>query len=246
MSKMSKPNSLADLATQVQKNADSFERSWRGEQLAKQLRDRRDQLDKINERADNIVKQRGIMLSVDTKLRVPKRKLSPAIKKLEKLEAAVKIDINKIVESDSLDIPSLFEALGEVEQSFLEVWQKFTKPSKDVSGADALANVPELEQTVQKLRTTREQLEIQGRQLPAGTKEVTSVRNLQQQMLTLTDRLLTHGLDNDVLAFLAQTRIANKGVPIAELLNKPKILKWLEAGKNASPFVVLHKSALNS
>jgi hypothetical protein len=48
-----------------------------------------------------------------------------------------------------------------------------------------------------------------------------------------------------VLTFLAQTRVAHRGVPLADGLKNPKIREWLESGKNASPFVILHKSALS-
>lgn len=240
-----KPISLADLAAQVQRNADSFEKGWRSEELAKQLRNRRDQLTTLNERAHKVIEHRAIMLTVDPKLRIPKRKLSPAVKKLEKLEATLKIDITKIVETDALDAPALLDAFAEVEQSFLENWQKHSRPGKDLSGADALANVPELEEAVQKLRTTRDSLEVHSRTLPTDAASIASVRKLQEQIRKISEQLQTHGLDGEVLAFLTQTRTANKGVPVADLLSKPKVIKWLQSGKHSSQFLVIHKSTLS-
>lgn len=245
MSETPKPNSLAALAAQVQANADRYERGWRGEQFAKQLRDRRTQLDGLIERVMKLAQQRKTVVTADPKARVRKRRLNPAIEKIKRLEATVEIDIAKVVETDALDTANLTEALKEAEQALLEIWQKFAKAPKDITGADALADVPELEDTVRKLRATREQLEIQAKQLPVNSKEVATVRTLQQQLRMLSDTLQTHGYDDEVLTFLAQTRVAHRGVSLADCLKNPKLREWLESGKNASPFVILHKSALS-
>ena len=244
MSEPLQPNSLAALAARVQGNADRYERGWRGEQFAKQLRDRRNQLDGVIERVVKLVQHRKAVVTADPKARVSKRRLNPTIKKIEKLESTIKIDIAKIVETDALDVANLTEALKEAEQSLLETWQKFAKLPKDIIGADALVDVPELEDTVRLLRATRAQLEIESNQLPANAKGVVTVRTLKQQLRTLSDTLQTHGYDDEVLAFLAQARAANRGVPLGDSIKNPKIREWLESGKNASSFVILHRSAL--
>ena len=167
------------------------------------------------------------------------------IKNIEKLESTVAIDIAKIVETNSLDAANLTEALQEAKQALFESWQKFAKAPKDVTAVDALADDPELAETVSKLRTTREQLVTHGKQLPANLKEVATVRTLQEQLRTLSDTLQTHGYDDEVLSFLAQTRVIHRGVSLADSLKHPQIREWLESGKNASPYVILHKSAVN-
>ena len=246
MSKPAKSNSLATLASSVQTNADKLARSWRGEQLAGQLRNRRDQLDTLIGRVETLSGHRAVVVAADPKARVPKRRLTPAINKLEKLESAVAVDIAKVVEPGALDTDNLAEALEEVEQALLETWQKFSRPPKDIPAADALADVPELEETVEKLRATREQLKTQSDLLPFSTKDVATVRTLQKHLRTLNDKLQTHGYDEEVLAFLGQTRMPARGAPLAGSLSSPKIRKWLESGKNASAFVIIHKLALGA
>lgn len=206
MSETSKSHSLANLAAQVQANAERYERGWHGEQFAKQLRDRVTQLDGLIQRVAMLDEHRKAVAKADPKARVPKRRLNPAIKNIEKLESTVAIDIAKIVETNALDAVNLTEALQEAKQALFENWQKFAKAPKDVTAADALADVPELAETVRKLRTTREQLVVHGKQLPANLKEVATVRTLQEQLRTLSETLQTHGYDEEVLAFLAQTR----------------------------------------
>ena len=245
MSETTEPTSLAALAAQVQVNADRYERGWHGEQFAKQLRDRVTQLDGLIQSVVMLSEHRKAVVTADPKARVPKRRLNPAIKNIEKLESTAAIDINKIVETNALDAANLKEALQEAKQALFENWQKFAKAPKDITAADALADVPELTETVRKLRTIREQLEIQAKQLPANSKVVATVRTLQENLRTLNNTLQTHGYADEVLAFLAQTRVVNRGVPLADSLKSPKIREWLESGKNASQYVILHKSTLN-
>ena len=244
MSKPAKSDSLAALASSVQTNADKLASSWRGEQLAGQLRSRRDHLNTLIERVEKLAGHRAAVVAADPKARVGKRRLTPAINKLEKLESAVAVDIAKVVEPGALDYDNLAEALKEVEQALLETWQKFSKPPKDIPTADALADVPELKETVDKLRTTRGQLETHGEQLPVSIKDVATVRTLQKHLRTLSDKLQTHGYDEEVLAFLGRARVLPRGASLADSLADPKVRKWLESGKNASAFVILHKSAV--
>ena len=246
MSKPAKTNSLAALASSVQINADKLDRSWRGEQLAGQLRSRRDQLDALIGRVEKLARHRTAVIAADPKARVRKLRLTPAIKKLEKLESAVAVDIAKVVEPGALDTDSLAEALKEVEQALLETWQKFSKPPKDIPGAEALADVPELKETADKLGSIRGQLEARGVQLPDDPKDAAAVLALQKQLRALSEKLQTHGYDDEVLAFLGQARVLPRGAPLAGSLDNPKIRKWLESGKNASSFVILHKSALGA
>lgn len=244
MSRPDKSNSLAALAAHVQMNADKLERSWRGEQLAGQLRSRRDQLVTLIGRVERLARYRAAVIAADPKARVPKRRLSPAVKKIEKLESAAGVDIAKVVEPDALDAANLAEALKEVEQALLEVWQKFCKPPKDIPGAEALADVPELKESVDKLRSIRGQLEARGLQLPDDAKDAAAVIALQKQLRGLGDKLQAHGYDEEVLAFLGRARVLPRGASLADSLADPKVRKWLECGKNASAFIILHKSAV--
>lgn len=245
MSETSKLDSLASLAAQVQINADRYERGWNGAQFAEQLRVRVTQIDGLIQIVERLDEHRRAVATADPKARVPKRRLNPAIKNIEKLESTVAIDIAKIVETNSLDAANLTDALQEAKQALFESWQKFAKAPKDVTAVDALADDPGLAETVSKLRTTREKIIIHSKQLPATSEEVATVRTLQDQLRTLSDTLLTHGYDEEVLAFLARTRVTNRGAPLAVSLDSPKIREWLESGKNASSFVILHKSALS-
>ena len=245
MSETSKPNSLASLAEQVQVNSERYERSWHGEEFANQLRNRSNQLGGLIVRVAQLAEQRKAVIAADPKTRVPKRRLNPAIKKIEKLEATVGIDIAKIVESGALDVDNLTEALKEAEQALLAGWQKFAKAPKDTTAADSLTDVPELEDTVRKLRETRQQLEIHSSRLPDTPAAVATVRALQKELNTLSEKVQTHGYDAEVLAFLAQSRVIHRGVPLADCLKNPKLREWLESGKNGAPFIILHKSALS-
>jgi len=244
MSKPAKPNSLAALASSVQTNADKLATSWRGEQLAGQLRNRRDHLDSLIGQVEKLAGHRAVVVAADPKARVPKRRLTPAINKLEKLESAVAVDIAKVVEPGALDTENLAEALKEVEQALLETWQKFSKPPKDIPGAEALADVPELKETSDKLRSIRGQLTDHSAKLPGDPKDAAAVLALQKQLCALGEKLQTHGYDEEVLAFLGRTRVLPRGASLADSLADPKVRKWLESGKNASAFVILHKSAV--
>lgn len=236
-----KPTSLAALAEVMRANADKYERGWRGEQFARQLRDRRDQLDELINRAKNIGQQRKILLNADPKLRIPKRRLSPAVKKLEKLESTIKIDIAKIVEPEALDTTNLKEAFQEAEGVLLESWQKFAKVPKEIAGAEELADVPELQDNIRKLRVNRAEIEMLSSKIPTATGHISTVRRLIQELTKISDALKTHGYDEQVLEFLSQTR--TRGVSLSECLRNQKIRQWLESGKNAAGFVVFHRSA---
>ncbi len=245
MTEVLKSNSLADLATEVQLKADRYDRSWRSEQLATQLQERRRQLDILIGRVTAIAAQRSIAVEVDPKIRVPKRRLGPAIKKVEKLEASVQIDVSKIVEADALDVTNLEEVLKEIEQTFLDSWQKFVKPPKDLIGTDSLVDVPELTDAVRQLKAFRIQLDGRSKILPSNGDVVLEVRSLQEKIQEISDTLRTHGFDDEVIAFLTQARIAVRGVPLGDVFKKQKIREWIEKGSNASAFVVVHKSLLN-
>jgi hypothetical protein len=239
---MTKPTSLAALAAKVQANADQYERGWRNAQLSKQLIDRRNQFDGFIESVSALEKKQKLLAAAELKVRFPKRRIGPIIKRFEKLESTIKIDIAKVVEADAVDPANLKEALKECEQELLSNWQRFAKPTKEFSGADALADVPELESSVAKLRDVRVQLENHCLQLPPSAKEVAAVRKLKETIGELTVKLQTHGYDEDVLEFLTKTRSSVQGVSLAETLKNPKVRKWLETGKNAAKFIILHKS----
>lgn len=240
MSKPSKPTSLAALAEMMRANADKYERGWRGEQFARQLKERRDQLDGLIDRANNIEQQRKTLLHADPKTRIPKRRLSPAVKKLERLESTVKIDIAKILETDALDTANLKEAFQEAEDGLLETWQKFAKVPKEIAGAEDLADVPELRDNIRKLRTNRAEIEVLSSKLPTTASQIANVRKLIQELTKISDALKTHGYDEEVLEFLSSAR--TRGVALSECLKNQKIRQWLESGKNAASFLVFHRS----
>jgi len=244
MSESMKAASLAELATRVHEKADASMRSWYGEELAKLLRARRTQLETLAERTGRIATQRSIVIKADPKVRVPKKRFTLRIKNLVKLETVAALDIRRIVEADAIDVEGLGEALEEAEEALLDAWQKFARTPREASGADALADVPEMEQTARQLRATRQQLEAKSKQLPTTEKDVRDVRELQQQLTALGDQIRTKGYPDEVLAFLSQVR-AGRGVALAEVLNNPTLRAWLDTKRNASALRVLHDSALN-
>lgn len=241
MTKQGKTTSLAALAEAMRFNAEKYERSWRGEQFARQLRDRRNQLDELIERAKRIEQQRKVLFHADPKARIPKRRLSPAVKKLEKLESTVKIDVSKILEPEALDAANLKEAFQEAEETLLETWQKFAKVPKEIAGAEELAEVPELQDNIRKLKAGRAEIEALSSKIPTATSQITAVRKLIQELTKLGDALKTHGYDEEVLGFLSLAR--TRGVSLSECLNNKKIRQWLESRKNAAGFLVFHRTA---
>lgn len=244
MSDPTKADSLADLAKRVHENADTYMRSWRGEELAKLLRDRFMQLQNLSQRTERIATHHRIVLEADPKVRVPKKRLGPRVKNLAKLENVIALDIKKIVEPGAIDVEGLSEALEEAEEALLSAWQKFARPARETSGTDALVDLPELEQTARQLWATREQLEAKSKQLPTSESDVAYVRELQQQMTVLGDQIRTKGYPDEVLAFLSQVR-TGRGATLAEVLKNPILRVWLETGRNASALRVVHDSALN-
>jgi hypothetical protein len=244
MTEATKPTSLADLAKRVQEKADLAMRSWSSEELTKLLRTRCAQLEAVGARAGRVVTHRSVVLMADPSAKLPKKRISLRVKSLLKLEAAAEIDIRKIVEANVIDVQDLGEALQEAEKALLEAWQKFARPPKEASGADALFDVPELEQAARQLRATRQQLEEISKQLPTTEADVRVVRELQERLTALGDQIRTRGYPDEVLVFLSQVRTA-RGVPLADVLNNPTLRAWLDTKRNASALRVLHDSALN-
>lgn len=230
--------SLFDLAAGVQTKTERLTRSRQGSELATNLRERLQQIAAIADRTGKLQTSREIIARAVPSVRVPRQRLRQRVKGLEKLETAVATDINKLTERDALDATAFDETLKEAEGAVLETWRKFAKPAREVAVGDVDDPVAD------ELRNLRQQLDTRATQLPAGEPDIAEVIRLKKKIGELTDRLLASGYDEEILRFLAQTR-TGRGVPLAEVLAKPKLLQWLQEKKHAAVLRVVHEAVLS-
>ena len=95
------------------------------------------------------------------------------------------------------------------------------------------------------MQAVRSELAAHQARLPSKKADIEEVRKLKKRLQTLADQLIAHGYEDDILSFITKAR-ESRGVPVAEVLKNPKLRKWLEDGKHAANFRIVHESALNS
>jgi hypothetical protein len=237
--------SLSQLAERVTKQADRVLLHRKSATLLQDLKGRLDQIQDLNKQVLEISCGAALLLEVDPKLRVPKKRLSPRLKTLRKTEEKVAIEPTAIIPPEALDIAGLEEALAEVKKELLKRWSDFAKPERSIQGLESLADDAAVADTVKQLRLLLAQLEVDQADLPTKKSDVEEVRKTRKRLATLANQLIAFGYEEDVLAFLNKAR-DTRGVPISDVLKNPKLRKWLEDGKHTAHFRIVHESVLSS
>jgi hypothetical protein len=237
--------SLSLLADRVAKQAERLLTHQKSATLLGDLSERQSQLHTLNGDLENLQTASSLLLEVDPKLRVPRKRLSPRLKNLRKLQEKVTIDPLVILPAEALDVAGLEEATEEIRKALLKRWCEFAKPERAAQGLETLGDDTTVSNTVRQLQTTRSELEEWQASLPAKKSEVEDVRKLKKRLEELADQLIAHGYDEAILSFITKAR-EPRGTAIAEVLNNPKVRKWLEDNRHASRFRIVHESVLSS
>jgi len=236
--------SLSQLTERVAKQADRLLNHQKSATLLNDLLERQNQLRNLNAELQKLLTGAALLLDVDPKLRVPRKRLSPRLKTLRKLEEKVALDPVSILPPEALDIAGLQEAVEEIDKDLLKRWGEFAKPDRSAQGLETLGDDKAIADTVRQLQVVRSDLEARQAILPSKKPDIDEVRKLKKRLQTLADQLIAHGYEDDILSFITKAR-ESRGVPVPEVLKNPKLRKWLEDGKHAANFRIVHESVLN-
>jgi hypothetical protein len=243
MSDSHNPPSLFELATEVDKQINRYKAVREGSRLTGDLRERLSQVEVAEQTASELIIGRNVLIKNKVAVvRIPKKKIKGRCEALKNLEDG---PIQKLVERDALNQSLLKEALSEAHDTLIELWKKFSQPSKESSNLEGVATEPDMQRVVKKVRELRQQLSRKADALPTNAADVKTVRELQKELANLADQIRAKGYADDILQFIQDAR-TDRGASLAVILKNQALLDWLRESDHCRPFRVLHESTCGS
>ena len=241
MSEIDASIKMTDLVKLFISEAGNYKNRQETKEIILQFHHRKTQLETLCEKGKMLSNCSVSMENKKISHNVPKRKLSPRIKDLEKLIEEYETSPEIIVKPKKFDSQSFEEMFSDIEDKLKAVWKIFANYDKRADSYIKIADDdPLTDNTLKKLKGLVDELNNLKAILPEKIGDIDYVQNIKEDILQKCDCMEAEGLDEEIGKFLVEVR-SLYGFPLKKLLRSEKILDWLKIKDRAESFKIQRK-----
>ena len=146
------------------------------------------------------------------------------------------VDPNSILKAHGFKLDQYEGTIEGYKKTLKDSWYIFAAPgSHGERLLDVLDRYPPFQNKVVKIRQLRINLAQKAEHLPKALKDIKQVKKWQDDLKQTVSTLRGEGIDDEVLEFLRELA---DGVPLANLLDNKKVMKWIHDNNLTESFQV--------
>jgi hypothetical protein len=227
---------LVKKAKQLQEAATQFEQRQISADLQTALQSRLGQIEPLKRELSRCLIAHQLISETGVTVGVPKTELRHAADRLQVLLIQFDDKPEVIKEPNALDVSSLSSLIKKCLNALFESWKTFVSPPGEGDPlVQVLSRFDSLKASASDLADVRLMLRQLAQQLPKSRSDVAKALKLKKRQIELLKSFSDSGLDAEVEDFLSR---ASSGVPLAELIERPKLMKWIKEQNLLDSFIV--------